>query len=166
MALAVPADVAFELVDGIEALAANSESARHNAIDVSSVHAPAGNANGPPPTMSVTGANVPGGENSTVVPTASPTARPSSIPRARSMIEILLEARRLVERPGNDFLWSGWEGVTDAVAEIDGYVERLRAGEDVRPSILFLPTGPLQELALSSGWGDEFLALADRYDAV
>ena len=31
---------------------------------------------------------------------------------------------------------------------------------------LFLPTGPLQELALSAGWGDAFLQLADRADAI
>src|SRR4051812_16390377 len=34
--------------------------------------------------MSRTGANVPGGLNSTVVPTASPAARPTSAPRNRS----------------------------------------------------------------------------------
>jgi CYTH domain-containing protein/CHAD domain-containing protein len=60
------------------------DSARHSAIDVSSVHAPAGRPNGPPPTMSVTGSNVPGARNSTVVPTASPAARPSRAPIARS----------------------------------------------------------------------------------
>ena len=26
-------------------------------------------------------------------------------------------------------------------------------------------TGPIQEVALSSGWGDAFLDLADRFDA-
>ena len=73
-----------ELVDGVERPRSTSHSARQSAIDVSSVHAPAGSANGPPPTMSVTGANVPGGLNSTVVPTASPTASPTSAPRKRS----------------------------------------------------------------------------------
>ena len=40
--------------------------------------------NGPPPTMSLIGVNVPGDLNSSVVPTASPHARPSSAPTARS----------------------------------------------------------------------------------
>ena len=31
---------------------------------------------------------------------------------------------------------------------------------------LFLPTGPMQELALAEGWGDAFLELADRVDAI
>ena len=30
--------------------------------------------------------------------------------------------------------------------------------------MLFLPTGPIQEVSLSSGWGDAFVALADRFD--
>ena len=30
--------------------------------------------------------------------------------------------------------------------------------------MLFLPTGPLEELSLTEGWGDEFCALADRFD--
>ena len=37
--------------------------------------------NGPRPTQSVTGGEVPGGRNSTVVPTASPPARPRTVPR-------------------------------------------------------------------------------------
>jgi hypothetical protein len=31
-------------------------------------------------------------------------------------------------------------------------------------AVLFLPTGPVQEVSLSGGWGDEFVALADRFD--
>ena len=68
---------------GSNPLRSSTLSARHSAIDVSSVHAPTGSENGPPPTMSVTGGKLPGGENSTVVPTASPTASPSRHPRNR-----------------------------------------------------------------------------------
>jgi hypothetical protein len=32
-------------------------------------------------------------------------------------------------------------------------------------SFVFLATGPMQEVALSSGWGDAFIALADRCGA-
>jgi hypothetical protein len=28
-----------------------------------------------------------------------------------------------------------------------------------------MPTGPLQELSLDSGWGAEFVDLADRFDS-
>jgi hypothetical protein len=30
--------------------------------------------------------------------------------------------------------------------------------------VLFAPTGPIQEVSVSSGWGDAFLELADRFD--
>jgi hypothetical protein len=32
-------------------------------------------------------------------------------------------------------------------------------------SVLFAPTGPVQEVSVSSGWGDEFLILANEFDA-
>ena len=37
------------------------------------------------------------------------------------------------------------------------------AGRD-RLQLLFAPTGALQETSLSSGWGEEFVALATRFD--
>jgi len=44
----------------------------------------------------------------------------------------------------------------------------LRAGElpdrgDL--SVLFAPTGLVQEVSISSGWGVEFLAIGSRFDA-
>ena len=61
----------------------------------------------------------------------------------------------VVHRPGS------------GAAGLDGFIDGLRAGntEPGGIGVLFLPTGPLQEVSLSSGWGDEFCALADRYDA-
>ena len=46
------------------------------------------NLNGPPPTMSVIGVKVPGRLNSSVVPTASPQAKPTNAPTARSSAEL------------------------------------------------------------------------------
>lgn len=74
----------------------------------------------------------------------------------------------MVNRPDNDFSWSSWIDADQATAEIDGLLRSLRAGE--RPFgggtwIIFVVTGPMQELSLSSGWGDEFCALGARYDA-
>jgi predicted RNA-binding Zn-ribbon protein involved in translation (DUF1610 family) len=80
------------------------------------------------------------------------------------VLEVLREARALVARPDNDFTRSSWIAAGDALREIDGLVERLEAGP-VAPSriaILFAPTGPMQELSESSGWGEQFLALARR----
>ena len=68
----------------------------------------------------------------------------------------------------NDFTWSSWQDRDDALSEIDTLLSELRSG--IAPSILtlhvlFAPTGPIQEVSLSSGWGDAFVELAERFDA-
>jgi hypothetical protein len=84
------------------------------------------------------------------------------------LIDVLLEARRLLARPGNDFSWSSFLDQESALAELDAHIARVRAGRTATGGVatLFLPTGPLQEVSISSGWGDEFVALADRFDRV
>ena len=70
-------------------------------MDVSSVHWPGSNWNGPPPIMSSIGLNVPGDRNSRVVPRASPAAKPSRQPRNRSRVLISGISRllRCTDRP-------------------------------------------------------------------
>jgi hypothetical protein len=86
----------------------------------------------------------------------------------QNLIVVLSEARVLLANPKNDFLWSSWEDSSDALKEIDGLLAQLEAGILPSPgslNVLFLPTGPIQEVSVSSGWGNAFLELANRYDA-
>lgn len=88
--------------------------------------------------------------------------------RRHELIAVFEEARRLALLPDNDFSWSGWSDADEAVAAIERVLDRLRQNvtiNNISMGIFFLPTGPLQELSISSGWGDEFIALADRFDA-
>src|SRR5262245_23555203 len=81
---------------------------------------------------------------------------------------VLLDARSLVALPGNNFDWSSWPDAEAALREIDGLVAVLERGwipSRPRISVLFAPTGPIQEVSLGSGWAGEFLALAERFDA-
>jgi hypothetical protein len=81
---------------------------------------------------------------------------------------VLLDARSLLARPGNNFDWSSWEDAGAAFQEIDGALTELdhgRAPPRLTLSVWFAPTGPMQEVSLRSGWADEFLALATRCDA-
>ena len=83
------------------------------------------------------------------------------------LISIFEDARGLISDPGNDFAWSSWVGREDAVEELDGILSALRAGVlpgELSMEVLCAPTGPIQEVSLSSGWGGEFLALAERFD--
>jgi hypothetical protein len=87
--------------------------------------------------------------------------------KAALLLDVFQRARDLVARPDNDFAWSSWRDAEHALEEIDGIIARLR--NDDMPdtfdlSILFAPTGPMQELALSSGWGNRFLSLASEFD--
>lgn len=68
---------------------------------------------------------------------------------------------------GNDVGRSSWMSTSEALMQIDGMLGELRRGllpdlMDMRP--LFAPTGDLQEVSLGSGWADEFLVLAARFD--
>jgi nucleotide-binding universal stress UspA family protein len=86
----------------------------------------------------------------------------------QELADVLREARALLARPGNDFAWSSWADAAAALAEVDRLIAALEADRlppRLAVSVLFAPTGPIQEVSLSSGWADEFLALAGRCDA-
>jgi hypothetical protein len=85
----------------------------------------------------------------------------------RELSDVLREARALLALPGNCFDWSSWADADAALHEIDAVIATLDANR--LPSrrvvrVLFAPTGPIQEVSISSGWADEFLALSDRFD--
>jgi len=83
-----------------------------------------------------------------------------------SLIALLEAAVELVSLPGNDFAWSSWADAEGARAEVEGLIAALRRGARPPCASLFAPTGPLQEVAVGSGWGDAFLGLAQRFDQV
>lgn len=86
---------------------------------------------------------------------------------AATLLDIFQRARDLVARPDNDFAWSSWRDAEHALEEIDSIISRLQRAEipdTFEMSILFAPTGPMQELSLSSGWGNRFLGLASEFD--
>jgi hypothetical protein len=89
------------------------------------------------------------------------------MPDAEKLIAVFEEARRLLAAAGNDFGWSSWRDRVEALEEIDQVLSGLRSGappDVLTLEVLFAPTGPIQEVSLSSGWGDEFVELAGRFD--
>jgi hypothetical protein len=84
-----------------------------------------------------------------------------------SLANVLRSAAELLSLPDNDFAWSSWANQAAAVAEVEAMLAIVEAGElpdRTSLSVLFGPTGPIQEVSLSSGWADAFLKLAERYD--
>ena len=88
--------------------------------------------------------------------------------KQQKLVGVLREARSFLAQPDNDFAWSSWGGAEDALREIDALILRIE-GDSLPPridvAVLFAPTGPIQEVSVSSGWGTEFLELADRFDS-
>ncbi|HZN69812.1 MAG TPA: hypothetical protein VFB66_31350 [Tepidisphaeraceae bacterium] len=79
----------------------------------------------------------------------------------------LREAAAWLARPDNNFDWSAWEDADEALAEVSAHIATLDAGKlppKLDLTVLFAATAPIQEVSLSSGWGDEFLDLAARFD--
>ena len=88
-------------------------------------------------------------------------------PGQLQLVGVLLETRKFLARPHNDFAWSHWNDAPHAIQEIDTLINRIEAGDmpdrlDI--SILFAPTGPIQEVSETSGWGRDFLDLSTRFD--
>ena len=84
------------------------------------------------------------------------------------LVEVLREAREYLARPGNNFAWSAWDSRDEALRQIDDLITRVESGHmpaHMDLTLLFAPTGNIQEVAESSGWEREFLALAVRFDS-
>jgi len=85
----------------------------------------------------------------------------------QSLIEVLKETEQLLSLKGNDFVWSPWNNAQEANALIRSHIEKLEAGDYSQVgklNSLFAPTGAIQEVSVSSGWGEKFLSLAEQFD--
>ncbi len=80
------------------------------------------------------------------------------------LISVIKETRTYLVREGNDYSWSSWNDQEQALAEIDAILIQLENGSIPDIEVLFAPTGPIQEVSMSSGWAREFLRLAERFD--
>lgn len=85
-----------------------------------------------------------------------------------ALLDIFYRSRDLVALPNNDFAWSSWPDQEAALAEIDDIIGQLQRGEipdQMQMVGMFGPTGRMQEVSMSSGWGNRFLQLASEFDA-
>ncbi len=84
-------------------------------------------------------------------------------------LDIVKEASLLLALPENDFSWSSWDNALDALEELKDIAGTVGTDEESahrRLALLFAPTGPIQEVSLSSDWADEFLKLAERFEQI
>jgi hypothetical protein len=81
---------------------------------------------------------------------------------------VLDEVLTFLRRPSTDVAWSTYPSQERAVRHIKSLRRRVAWGDPFAITqlvFLFMPTGALQEISLSSGWSAEFLLLSSRFDA-
>jgi len=85
----------------------------------------------------------------------------------KALEDVLVDARALLSRPENDFTWSSWRNAETAILEMDELLASVRSGEVPRLilKVIFTATGPMSEVAVSSGWGQDWVDLGARFDA-
>ncbi len=93
----------------------------------------------------------------------------------KSFDELITETTVIIEcikgkiNNDTDVVWTGYENLADLSIDLDDLLGRL-TDKDVTVfeaiNGKFMPTGSFQELSISNGWGDEFITLADQFDAI
>jgi len=92
---------------------------------------------------------------------------PDASDPAELLIHVLEAALELLSIEGNDFTWSSWSDAGEALAEVRSILAKVKNGdlpERTEVSVLFAPTGPIQEVGLCSGWSDVFERVAERFE--
>jgi hypothetical protein len=86
-------------------------------------------------------------------------------PRLAEIIDELLE---IVQAHPQDLNWqSFYDDQQELLHDLRDHAERARCGDGSRLPELkdsLAPTGPLNEIAFSSGWGDAYVRLANEFD--
>jgi ADP-ribose pyrophosphatase YjhB (NUDIX family) len=83
------------------------------------------------------------------------------------LVNVLRETKSLLALPQNDFAWSSWSDQQAALDALDGFITAVETDAPFDLSnlnLLFAPTGDIQEVSISSGWGKIFCAVAERFD--
>jgi len=85
-----------------------------------------------------------------------------------NLIDILNTVIHIIKSSETDVAWSSYKTVEEAVIDLTDHIDRLAQNDLSRRwdlTVLFAPTGPLQEISLHSGWEKQFLELAAQFDA-
>jgi hypothetical protein len=94
-------------------------------------------------------------------------SQPDSADPRVQLAEVLRSAVELLSLPDNEFASSSWPDRAAAVSEVEALLAVVDTGalpDRTSLSVLFAPTGPIQEVSLSSGWADIFLKVAECYE--
>ena len=83
------------------------------------------------------------------------------------LIEILETVKKLILEPRTDISWSIFDSKDELIIEIDAHIQKLKLKNFSKIKdliLLFAPTSDFQEISLSSGWGNQYLNISERFD--
>ncbi len=83
------------------------------------------------------------------------------------IIEILETVKELILEPKTDISWSIFNSKDELIIEIDAHIQKLKLRDFSKVTdliLLFAPTSDFQEISLSSGWGNRYLKISERFD--
>lgn len=92
----------------------------------------------------------------------------------RALTEVLCEVARFLARPHSPLVWIGvgspYFSIDELRQEVLGYMAWAETAalstEDLSHlTLLFAPTGDLQEASFVCGWAEEYIGLSSRFDA-
>jgi len=108
------------------------------------------------------------------VTTLSETEKNSMQTDLNSMLEndtsemiVLLKNIRKKITSKTDITWSSFDDVEELQTMMDKDITEFEAGDFnslKEYKTMFLPTGDFEEMAISNGWGEEYLQLASEFD--
>lgn len=87
---------------------------------------------------------------------------------ASELISLLKLVRQFIT-DDSDMIWTSYKSAVKMRSIIDGYIEKLEKGNyrTVRKiEMEFLPTGNMQEHAISNGWSDAYEIISKRFDQI
>jgi hypothetical protein len=83
------------------------------------------------------------------------------------VVAVLREVLAISTGGDQDVDWSSWSSTEQMNAELTAHMALLEHGDRSGLAdlyVLFLPTGALGEVAISSGWVEQYVRLAERFD--
>ncbi len=84
-----------------------------------------------------------------------------------SLKELLKEVVSIIEKSELNLVLSYYNTKEEILLELYEYIKKLELTEFIkidRIKILFAPTSSLQDIAIHSGWGKEFLVISSKVD--
>jgi hypothetical protein len=83
------------------------------------------------------------------------------------LIQVLHQVITYYRLPDTDVCFSRYDMTEDAIKDMQSIIDSLKNNELSvldKLSLLFAPTGSVQEISMSSGWGEEYIEISSHVD--